>query len=156
VAVAGAKPKADRTQIRHRNPPAHEWTEVPNVPFLDAPPLPPRDETSSTADGRPLGVPALAWPISTERWWKAVSTMPHAKLWTEADWEYAMATAEAHARFAEGWRGCAAGTELRNREKLLGMTMDARRDLRIRYVDPPTASTGPAADVVKLDDYRAL
>jgi hypothetical protein len=27
-------------------------------------------------------------------------------------------------------------TELRNREKMLGTTMDFRRDLRIRYVDP--------------------
>jgi hypothetical protein len=27
-------------------------------------------------------------------------------------------------------------TELRNREKVLGTTIDSRRDLRIRYTDP--------------------
>ncbi|MEV2236688.1 hypothetical protein [Micromonospora sp. NPDC049891] len=66
-----------------------------------------------------------------------------------------MDTAEVHARFVEG----GSATELRIREKLLGTTLDARRDLRIRYVDPkPAASPAGAAGagVTKLDDYRSL
>ena len=58
---------------------------------------------------------------------------------------------ETHARFVEG----ANGTELRIREKQLGVTMDARRDLRIRYVEPRPEQTR-AAGVTNLDDYRDL
>lgn len=150
MAVPGTKPKADRTQVRHRNTSAVEWTEVPNVPFEDGPPLPSRHTFRD--DGEEI----TGWPTPTREWWDALRRMPHAKLWNATDWRYAFDVAEAHARFYEAWRGCAPGTELRNREKALGLTMDARRDLRIRYVDPPPASTGPPADVVQLDDYRAL
>lgn len=155
--MAGAKPKADRTQVRHRVPPVHEWTDVPNVPFTGAPPLPPRD-SADYIDGKPRHLigESQGWPVSTLRWWKAISTAPHAKLWTSTDWEYVIDTAEAHARFAEGWRGCAAGTELRNREKMLGMTMDQRRDLRIRYVDPPPEQDALPANVAVLDNFRDL
>jgi len=156
MAVAGAKPKEDRSQIRHRNPPAHEWTEVVDVPFEGAPPLPDRDDPD-WADGKPreLSGHANGWPVSTKRWWRVVSRQPHAKLWTAADWEYAAATAETHARFAEGWKGCATGAELRMREKLLGMTMDARRDLRIRYIPVPEDNPLPA-NVTRMADFREL
>lgn len=158
MAVAGAKPKEDRSQIRHRVPQAEgtEWQEVVAVPFEGAPPLPPRDECSSTSEGRPIGVFAEAWPKSTERWWRAVSTMPHCALWLAADWQYAIATAEAHARFAEGWKGCASGAELRMRERRLGMTHDDRRDLRIRYVPPKDPDAPLPANVARLDDFRDL
>lgn len=157
MAVAGAKPKEDRTQVRHRHPSAEgtEWREVTDVPF-DGPPLPDRDESSSTSEGRPIGVFALAWPASTLRWWEAVRRMPHAALWSPTDWETAYAAAETHARFAEGWRGCASGSELRQREKQLGMTHDARRDLRIRYVPPKPAADNLPANVAVLDDFREL
>lgn len=157
MAVAGAKPKADRTQVRHRNPQAEgtEWQEVAEVPFTGAPKLPPRDECSSSSEGRPLGVFADRWPKSTERWWKAISTMPHCALWLDADWAYAIATAEAHARFAEGWRGCASGAELRMRERRLGMTHDDRRDLRIRYVKPADPDA-PLPDNVTRVDFGEL
>jgi hypothetical protein len=59
--------------------------------------------------------------------------------------------AEAHARFVEGWRGCASGAELRAREKLLGMTRDARRDLRIRYVPAPDPDAPLPANVIRGD-----
>ena len=44
-------------------------------------------------------------------------------------------------------------TELRNREKVLGTTIDSRRDLRIRSTEP--ASSAPAG-VANLDQYRDL
>lgn len=153
MAVAGRKPIEDREQVRNRMPQAEgtEWREVVEVPFEGAPPLPSRDECSSTSEGRPIGVFAEAWPKSTERWWRAISRMPHCVLWTESDWAYAFATAEAHARFAEGWKGCASGAELRMRERRLGMTHDDRRDLRIRYVKPPDPDAPLPANVTRID-----
>ena len=41
-------------------------------------------------------------------------------------------------------------TELRNREKVLGTTIDSRRDLRIRYAEPASSP------VTNLDQYRDL
>lgn len=162
MAIAGAKPKEDRSQIRHRNPIAEgtEWRDVVAVPF-DGPELGDRPQPGVSLD-RPRYVPDDAgWPEATERWWEAVRTMPHAILWDLAEWETARAAAEAHARFVEGWKGCASGSELRQREKQLGMTHDARRDLRIRYIPvktKPAAGTGDAlpANVARLDDFRDL
>jgi len=152
--VAGAKPKADRSQIRHRNTPVHEWTEVDDVPFTGAPPLRDRETQVSWADAGT--VPGSGWPQATLDWWADVSTMPHAKLWRRADWRFAQDTAEIHARTMEAWRGYT-GAELRAREKVLGLTADARRDLRIRYVEPKVDDgTEPAAGVVQLADYRDL
>ena len=42
-------------------------------------------------------------------------------------------------------------SELRNREKVLGATIDSRRDLRIRYTEP---ASSPPAGVTNLDQYR--
>ncbi len=96
-----------------------------------------------------------AWPAATIRWWGKVRTMPHAKDWTPTDWEFAFAAAEIHARIVEGGKGW---TELRQRERLLGMYADARAAMRIRYVAPSTASkleaeAGPAiaANVIPVD-----
>ena len=155
MAVAGAKPKEDRSQIRHRVPPVHDWTEVVDEPFVGAPALPPRDESASTSYERPRGVDAIDWPESTKRWYRTISTMPHAGLWSAADWQYVFDVAEAHARFAEGWKGCASGAELRMREKLLGNTMDSRRDLRIRYIPKPEENALPA-NVTRMADFRDL
>lgn len=126
-------------------PAVHDWTEVENTPYDGpAPKLPTRyliDEGTLVR---------AAWPAATKRWWQVVSRMPHCRLWTESDWQFALDTAEVHARFMGG----SPATELRTREKVLGTTADARRDLRIRYVDPqPESSPG---EVVKLDDYRDL
>ena len=43
-------------------------------------------------------------------------------------------------------------TELRNREKVMGTTVDFRRDLRIRYIDPKQPPK--PAKVTHLDSYR--
>lgn len=147
--IAGRKPKADRSQVRHRNPAAHDWTEVPNVPFEGGPKLPTRYRVDAES-GQTF---AVAWPPRTEAWWETVSSMPHCVLWTASDWDFALDTAEVHARFVEG----GSATELRIREKLLGTTLDARRDLRIRYVEPKaSAASGTPGGVVQIDDYRSL
>lgn len=147
--VAGRKPKPEG-QRRNRTAPVHDWTEVESTPYAGpVPRLPVRYVT--TEDG---GTVRAKWPAATRRWWEVVSRMPHCRLWSEADWQFAVDTAEVHARWAEGR---SSATELRIREKLLGTTLDARRDLRIRYVEPKKeAPVESAAGVVKLDDYREL
>lgn len=137
--VAGRKPKPDG-QKRNRVKPVHDWTEVENVPFAGAPKLP-----KARPDGR-------AWPRWTRDWWAAVSEMPHCRLWSAADWRFAVETAAVVAEMHEGNNRLA--TEVRNREKVLGTTVDFRRDLRIRYVEPGEATEVPSPAVAKLDDYR--
>jgi hypothetical protein len=44
-------------------------------------------------------------------------------------------------------------TELRNHAKVLGTTIDSRRDVRIRYTEP---GSSPPAGVTNLDQYRDL
>lgn len=155
--ITGAKPKEDRSQIRHRNPAVVEWTEVDDVPFEDAPPL--RDRATGGVSVLDVGAAnSPDWPQATRDWWHDISRMPHCKLWTAAEWRFAMDTAEVHARTMEAWRGYT-GTELRNREKQFGMLPDHRRDLRIRYVKPKadddTENETPAG-VVNMRDYRNL
>lgn len=155
MALRGAKPKEDRSQVRHRNPVAG-WTEVDDVPFTGGPALPPRARADSIAWAEAGVIPGDDWPAATVHWWGVISTMPHAKLWTDADWAFASMTAEIHARVCEGWKGYT-GPELRQREKLLGVYADARRDLRIRYVEPKgKAPAGDDATVVQMNDYRDL
>lgn len=136
--VTGRKPKS-QGQAVNRNKPAHEWTEIDDVPFADAPPLP---------ETKPNGDP---WSSSTQRWWTAISTMPHCKLWAHSDWMFAEHTARLVAAFDAG--DFKQATEIRQREKKLGVTADDRRDLRIRYVDPKPETS---AEVTNLDDYRDL
>ena len=140
--VAGRKPKPEG-QKRNRVKPTHDWTDVPDVPFKGGPALP-----KTRPDGR-------AWPRWTRDWWRVIAAMPHCALWTPADWRYAMETAAVVAEMHEGNMRLA--TEVRNREKVLGTTLDFRRDLRIRYVDPDQdadPSSPTEGGVPKLDDYR--
>lgn len=138
MGVRGAKLKPEGTS-RTRHAPTHEWAEFANAPYTGAPALPRRT--------------GGAWPAATLRWWKAVSSMPHCGVWTDTDWQFAVDTAEVHARFASGLTTAAA--ELRQRESRMGTTMDARRDLRIRYVEPKPVPSA-AGEVVQLDSYRDL
>lgn len=133
--VAGRKPKPDG-QKRNRMAPTHEWVEVLDVPFEGGPELP-EDQ---------------GWPAMTRRWWRAVSSMPHCALWTETDWGFAFDTALVAAKLHGG--DVRAATELRNREKVLGTTVDYRRDLRIRYVDSKPTAEEAAAGVTDLASYR--
>jgi hypothetical protein len=138
--VPGRKPKPDG-QKRNRVKPTFEWAEVPDVPFSGGPNLPAKWE------GRP-------WPTRTKAWWAAVRTMPHCVLWTATDWQHAIDTAHIHAKFADGDVRVAA--ELGRREKLLGVTLDSRRDLRIRYVDPGAQVDEDEGTVTAIADYRAM
>lgn len=127
--LPGSKPSA--TPARRRNKPTHEWTEVDAVAFEAAPPLPGR------------------WSVKVMRWWHSVSRMPHCVLWDDSDWQFAMDTAEVAKAFYGG--KIQAATELRNREKVMGTTVDFRRDLRIRYVEP-TAETPEG--ITAIDEYK--
>ena len=135
--VRGPAPAGQR---RRTNRPTHDWTEVVAVPFTAAPKLPPRP------DGRP-------WPTWSRRWWADVSTMPHAVLWHPSDWRFAMDTALLVAAGHEGGR---VASEVRQRERVMGTTVDARRGLRIRYVDPGVQVAPEPPGVTVLDDYREL
>ena len=133
--VSGAKPKPPGQTVT-RQPQAFDWTLVPDVPWANGPRLPYR---------RP------AWPASTRRWWDVVSTMPHCHLWSVSDWRFAVSTALIADMVFCGDR-MAAG-ELRQREKIMGVTLDSRRDLRIRYVKPESDAT--VAPVTNLNTRRA-
>jgi hypothetical protein len=91
---------------------------------------------------------------STRQWWQVVSSMPHCALWTPSDWEFAFATALVADAFFYGDRP--SGARLAAREKVLGVTLDSRRDLRIRYVAPKAATDKPvqATGVTRIDDFR--
>ena len=133
--VRGTKPKPD-DQKRNRVKPAHDWVEVVDAPFEGGPDLPVRDK---------------GWPARTVQWWSVVRAMPHCVLWSAADWEFALDTALIAAEFHGGDMRVA--PELRQREKILGTTMDARRDLRVRYVSEKPAEE--AQGVTSLADYRS-
>lgn len=154
MALPGAMPKEDRTQVVTRHKPS-EWDEYDDVPFDLAPPLRPRAAERDVVGAAP-DLYSPTWPPATLGWWRAVSQMPHAKDWTATDWQFAMDTAEVHARTMEAWKGYG-GTELRQREQQMGTTFEARRKLRIRYVKPkPQNENVTPAGVTRLDDYRNL
>lgn len=75
-----------------------------------------------------------AWPPRTKQWWAVVSSMPHCVLWEKSDWEFALDTAAVAAAFHGG--DLRQADVLLKREKILGTTVDFRRDLRIKYVEP--------------------
>lgn len=146
--VTGRTPKPQGHAL-NRNKPTTDWVEVEDVPYAGPRPELPKKRTAMTQFG-PKDFPVKKM---TRDWWEAVSTMPHCKLWTASDWAFAVTTAMvADAAFTGG---IGAATELRNREKVLGTTVDYRRALRIRYVEPKSAQPVDA-DVVRLDDYRDL
>jgi hypothetical protein len=78
--------------------------------------------------------------------------MPHCVKWGPAEWDFALDSIEVAALVHDGEARHA--TELRNREKVLGTTLDFLRALRIRYVDP--FSEADAAGVTNIADYRDL
>jgi hypothetical protein len=141
MAIRGRKPKPPG-QVRHRNKLAHEWIEVENVPFKGGPRLP-----SRRWNGR-------AWSPRTRQAWKAWSSMPHCMLWRPSDWEFALDTIELAALFHDGETKVAA--ELRARQKVLGMTWEALRDQRIRYVYPKSQNGKMMAGVTNIADFRDL
>jgi len=129
MAIPGAKP-SNRPTV-HRNKPAVDWTDVVDEPYTG--PHPDLPETRQTVDKSGL-VSEVPYSDATRRWWESVTSMPHCVLWHESDWAHALDTAVVHDQASYG--SVSAMAELRLREKSLGTTFDARRDLRIRYVDP--------------------
>jgi len=131
----GVKPST--APRRNTAPLAHEWVDVVDVPYAGkVPPLPAERN----------------WQSLTRSWWRVVSRMPHCVLWTDAEWKYALETAVVADAFYTGAMSVAG--ELRRRECALGLTMDARRDLRIRYVDPADAP-GVSMSTPAASDPRA-
>lgn len=147
--VAGRKPKPQGQAVtRHKS--SIDWTEVPDVPYAgEVPELPKKRRVILQ-----FGATKDIWlhPL-TKAWWKDISRMPHCTLWTASDWRFAIATAVVADAFHYGHTPSA--TELARREKVLGTTVDARRDLRIRYVDPKPV-TGSGENVTNLDDFRDI
>lgn len=147
MAVPGVAPKASKIG----RTPNLDWTEVANRPFRS----PKRRDLPKTMLGLPV-------PPPVRRWWAALRVMPHCTLWTETDWQYAIATAELKTLFHSAPSSSLAA-ELRQREDQMGTTVEARRKLRIRYVDfvPPAqaaedrAAAPPAATVTSLASRRA-
>jgi hypothetical protein len=132
----GVKPSA--APKRNGGALAHEWVDVPDVPYAgEAPDLPTE----------------VAWQLQTRRWWDTVCRMPHCALWTEAEWRVALETAYVADAFYSGKTTTA--SELRRRECALGMTLDARRDLRIRYVPVEEFGEPAAAGLPTRQDPRA-
>jgi hypothetical protein len=128
--VSGRKPKPKH---RHQIPPTHDWVEVPDVYFDGAPALPNKGFCQAVED-----------------WWADISSMPHCVLWKRADWRFAIETAYVCEAFHRGQPERAA--ELRIREKVMGTTLDARRDLRIRYVAPEVREQPRSVNAIA--DYR--
>lgn len=132
MAIVGRKPKPEGLRRNHVKP-VHDWLEVEDVPFDGAPPLQGR-RSKAIRD-----------------WWEAISTMPHCILWAPSDWQFCLDTSRVVARFYAGDFRLAG--EIRQRERQMGTTIDARRDLRIRYVDEaPAVEPG---SVTSLGDYIA-
>ncbi len=135
----------------------HDVAEVEDKPYTRKPPITLPAQRIMFVEGKAQTVSVL--PL-TEKWWDTVRAMPHCVLWTPADWMFAVETA----LIADlSFRGItSAGSELRQRERILGTTLEARRNLRIRYVKPEKAETKKrgatkraSSKVTSLDERRA-
>lgn len=106
-----------------------EWQDVPDAPY-----------TGPGSERDLPEIPGLPWYETTMAWWITVRRMPHCRLWTESDWNFAtMCAVIVNQAWGELYGGALPVnllSELRQREALLGMTMEQRRKLGIRYVDP--------------------
>lgn len=149
----GTKPTDGPKHFRGQS--AIDWTEVPDRPFAGKVPV-------SLPAKRELGGESVAVLSLTKTWWATIRKMPHCALWRESDWLFALESALVADSAFRG--STSASTELRQREKILGTTFDARRDLRIRYVSvtaPKAAEPEPGekpkrgrAKVTNIDTAR--
>ncbi|WP_431881839.1 hypothetical protein [Micromonospora chalcea] len=123
MALPGRAPK----DVRLGRGLSAEWTEVTNTPYAGpSPDLPELD---------------LPWYREVVEWWELVRRMPHCELWSDMDWQFALHTAF---MWQDWWKNFYSertvfankSTEIRRREDQMGTTQEARRKLRIRYVDP--------------------
>jgi hypothetical protein len=87
--------------------------------------------------------------------WAAWASVPHCRLWSESDWQFAYDSLElAASAFTDGAK-VGLATELRYREKVMATTWSSRQDARIRYTAPAVAD-GRSASVTEIDLYRNL
>lgn len=120
--MPGPAPK----DVKHGHTPnAVSWTEVPDVPFEDGPPLPPLGRNRK-------------WHQLVEKWWSIVSRMPHCVLWRDEDWQKALELAYDKDLYWKSGsdRTTSQATEIRRKEDQLGIGLEARTKLRIKYVKP--------------------
>jgi hypothetical protein len=135
-----------------------DWVDVPDLPY-----------TGPGSERDLPEIPGLPWYPQTEAWWQVVRRMPHCRLWTESDW---LAAIECGVLKNQVWGELFGGalptslvTEIRRREDVLGLTMEARRKLGIRYADPglfpdeeqlePAAPAANVKDITKAPSRRA-
>jgi hypothetical protein len=158
--MAHTGPEAKPQKLGHS--PTADWIDVPDVPYDHQG----RHELPKTATGR------RRWHPQVTEWWNEVRSMPHCALWTDTDWRFALETCYMKQQM---WLDMDAGemkstlaTEIRRREDQIGTTAEARRKLRIRYVDPeqaakrqqqpmgaPPAGQPGGTNVVPIADRRA-
>lgn len=151
MAVPGREPSPDSINRNQKV----EWTDVVDKPYKGKRPALPAQRTIITGAG-PVDMPLQQLTLD---WWDTVTLLPHCILWTPGDWNFALTTAivadAAYTGVASAW------AELRRREDQMGVTAEARRKLRIRYV--PAAATKPAAkprgkaaasNVTNIDERR--
>jgi hypothetical protein len=124
MAFTGVPPKA----YKHGKNPNADWTDVADVPYEGpSPSLPPKC-------GR------RKWHEPVSVWWDQVRRMPHCVLWGPTDWTYAIETCYMKQQlwidYSQDELKSTLATEIRRREDQMGTTVEARRKLRIRYVDP--------------------
>lgn len=150
MALPGRMPK----DIRLGRGLSAEWTDVPNAPYDGPSPDLPQHEI-------------FLWYPEVTEWWEGVRRMPHCALWSEMDWKFARETAYMKQDWWRNYFGdetvhANKSTEIRRREDQMGTTSEARRKLRIRYVDPDllagahdtTTSTSEAANVTDIKSRR--
>ncbi len=133
--IKGLPPKENP---RHRMP-RHDFIEVENVPNTRAMKL--------------VG----KWSRNTRRWYRIIAQMPHCRLWSKTDWLFAIESAMVAEQFYRT-KSAVYSKELRAREAIMGVTADARRALRIRYVEPVEEDEEEAENnVVSLEErIRAI
>ena len=142
MAIPGREPTSNPV---NRNTPTVEWTKVLDKPFTGRPPVAlPKTKKVVGEDGLALDVPLS--PMTIE-WWDAVRTMPHAALWTRAEWVQVRSTAMLAEAFNTGKLTAAA--ELRRREQELGLTAESRRKMRLQYVPFEKPAPKPRASRAK-------
>lgn len=132
MAHSGPAAKANK----HGRTPTADWIDVPDVPYGG--PWP--DLPKLRGGGK--------WNELALEWWNEVRVMPHCVLWEKTDWLYATHTAlMMHYWFrdmASGEATTSQATEIRRREDHIGTTLESRRKLRIRYVEPERAGVQTA------------
>jgi hypothetical protein len=117
MAITGPAPKDGK---RRRNPDTFQWVEVADAP----------------SSGPSMDLPDEITSSLVHDWYGAIRRMPHCVLWQESDWIFAVTTAFVAAECYSGQGSTSSFSELRQREAKMGVTVEDRMKLRIRYVRP--------------------